>query len=190
MCVCVFRGKCTPVAHYCVWASMHGGVNAKPFDTSAGVALMYVTATACFPFPQPCEAPTFPPAPRCLEQPDYHVLENMHTHTHTHIYTQTCTTTPFTIRAKITHSMQLIPLIWSVTGAKWAFCARQGQSSSSTRKSTKFAGKQPKGPEKQPRSYQPQHASTPQLQLHTHARTHTHTHTHTHSHTHTHTHTE
>lgn len=63
---------------------MHGGVNAKPFDTSAGVALMYVTAAACLPFPQLCEAPTFHPAPRYLERPDYHADASVNTHTDVH----------------------------------------------------------------------------------------------------------
>lgn len=80
-CVCVLRGKYTLVAHYCVRASMHRGVNTKPFDTSAGVALMYVTVAACLPFPQPCKAPTFPPARCCFEQPD---LPRTRKHTHTH----------------------------------------------------------------------------------------------------------
>lgn len=60
VCVCVFRSICMLVAHHCVRASMQGGVNAKPFDTSAAVALMYVTAAVCFPFSQLCEPP--PPA--------------------------------------------------------------------------------------------------------------------------------
>lgn len=91
--LCVFRGKRTLVAHFRVWPSMHRGVNAKPFDTSAGVALMYVTAAACFPFPQPHKAPTFPLAPRCSEQPDYHV------HVHRHAQQPHST-----LGAKITHS--------------------------------------------------------------------------------------
>lgn len=49
------------VAHYCVQASMHRGVNAKPFDTSAAVALMFVTAAACFLFSQLCERNPPPP---------------------------------------------------------------------------------------------------------------------------------
>lgn len=44
--------KHTFVAQCFTWPSTHGGVNVKPFDTSAGVALMYVTATARLPFPQ------------------------------------------------------------------------------------------------------------------------------------------
>lgn len=73
--------------------SMHRGVNAKPFVTSAGDALMYVTTTAaCFPFPPPREGPhisqppppaspvpRLPPAPRRLERPDYHVHEQSRT---------------------------------------------------------------------------------------------------------------
>lgn len=91
-----FRGRCalTLTLHIIVWASMHGGVKVKPFDTSAGVALMYVTAAACFPFPHSCKAPTFPLA----AQND---LTGMQKCTHTNAHYRT---TPFTIRVKITHS--------------------------------------------------------------------------------------
>lgn len=45
---CVF--KRTFAAQGFALPNTHGGVNAKPFVTYAGVALMYVTATARLPF--------------------------------------------------------------------------------------------------------------------------------------------
>lgn len=62
--MCLFRATALVVALYCARWGVHGGVNTKLFDTSAGVALMYVTASSLLPFLTALQEP--PPLPQHL----------------------------------------------------------------------------------------------------------------------------